>query len=55
MDFQDEKSSVLLEKNFDRTKRGRLSKRLQCISLRDVSLEDRRREAKKPLFLIRYE
>ena len=55
VDYQDEKSSVLSEKNFDRAKRGRLSERLQCISLRDVSLEDRRREAKKPLFLIRYE
>jgi hypothetical protein len=55
MDYQNEKSGIVLNKNFDRAKRGRLSQKLKCISLRDVSLEDRRKEAKKPLFLIRYE
>ena len=55
MDYQNEKSSMLLNKNFDRAKRGRLSEKLESISLRDVPLEDRRKEAKKPLFLIRYE
>ncbi len=29
--------------------------RLEQVSLRDVPLEDRKKEAKKPLFLIRYE
>jgi hypothetical protein len=29
--------------------------RLECISLNDVPLEVRRKEAKKPLFLTRYE
>jgi hypothetical protein len=29
--------------------------RLENVSLRDVPLEVRRKEAKKPLFLIRYE
>jgi hypothetical protein len=29
--------------------------RLQHVSLRDVPLETRRKEAKKPLFLTRYE
>ncbi|MGD0203141.1 MAG: hypothetical protein ABSC20_04460 [Candidatus Bathyarchaeia archaeon] len=55
MDYQNEKSSMPLNKNFDRAKRGRLSQKLESISLRDVSLKDRRKEAKKPLFLIRYE
>ena len=55
MDYQNEKSSTSLNKNFDRAKRGRLSQKLESISLRDVSLKDRRKEAKKPLFLIRYE
>ena len=40
MDYQNEKSSVLLSKNFDRAKRGRLSEKLECISLRDVPFED---------------
>jgi hypothetical protein len=29
--------------------------RVECVSLKDVPLEVRRKEAKKPLFLIRYE
>ncbi len=55
MDYQNEKSSSLLNKNFDRAKRVHLSQKLESVSLRDVPLEDRRKEAKKPLFLIRYE
>ena len=55
MDYQNEKSSTSLNKNFDRAKRERLSEKLESISLKDVPLEDRRKEAKKPLFLIRYE
>jgi hypothetical protein len=29
--------------------------RVECVSLKDVPLEVRRKEAKKPLFLTRYE
>ena len=46
---------MLLNKNFDSVRRGHSSEKLECISLRDVPLADRRKEAKKPLFLIRYE
>jgi hypothetical protein len=55
MNYQNEKASMLLNKNFDRAKRERLSEKLDFTSLRDVSLEARRKEANKPLFLIRYE
>jgi hypothetical protein len=56
MDYQNETSCVLLNKNFDRAKRERLSEKLEfAVALRDVPLEVRREEAKKPLFLIRYE
>ena len=55
MDYQNEESSILLNKNFDRAKRGRVTEKLEGISLRDVPFEERRKEAKKPLFLIRYE
>jgi hypothetical protein len=34
---------------------GSLDDMLENISLRDVPLEERRKEAKKPLYLIRYE
>lgn len=34
---------------------NQLSRFLEKVSLRDVSLEERRREAKKPLYLLRYE
>ena len=45
-----------LNKTFDRAKRERLSEKLELVvALKDVPLEDRRKEAKKPLFLIRYE
>ena len=47
---------MLLNKNFDRAKRERLSEKLELVvALKDVPLEVRRKEAKKPLFLIRYE
>ena len=56
MDYQNEKSSVLLNKNLDGVKRGCLSEKLELVvALKDVPLEVRRKEAKKPLFLIRYE
>jgi hypothetical protein len=56
MDYQNEKSSASLNKNFDRAKRERLSEKLELVvALKDVPLEDRRKEAKKPLFLVRYE
>jgi hypothetical protein len=49
-------NSILLQKNFqDKTKRERLGERLEFSSLKDVPLEVRRREAKEPLFLTRYE
>jgi|GEM_PF-1364842 len=34
---------------------GGQGQKLECISLKDVPLEVRRQEAKKPLFLKRYE
>jgi hypothetical protein len=49
MDYQNRKV-IPSKKNF-RVENPRVN----YISLRDVPLEDRRREAKKPLFLIRYE
>ena len=55
MDYQNEKSCMLLNKNFDGAKRARFRQKLESMSLRDVPLADRREEAKKPLFLIRYE
>jgi hypothetical protein len=54
MDYQYEKSGVF-KKNFDRAKRERLGQKLEFLSLRDIPLEDRRKAAKKPLFLTRYE
>jgi hypothetical protein len=48
---QDQNSS----KGFDRMKREGFGEKLKYISLRDVPLEARREEARKPLFLIRYE
>jgi len=54
-DHQKEKS-VLLQKNFqDRLNRERLREKLEFASLKEVPLEVRRKEAKKPLFLTRYE
>ncbi len=33
----------------------RVGKMFLCVSLKDVPLRERRREAKKPLYLVRYE
>jgi len=56
MDYQNEKSSVLLNKNLDGANRGCLREKLELVVvLKDVPLEVRRKEANKPLFLIRYE
>ena len=54
MDYPNEKSGVF-KKNFDKAKSERLGGKLEFVSLKDVPLEDRRKEAKKPLFLTRYE
>jgi hypothetical protein len=55
MDGKNE-NSILLPKNLqDRTKSEHLRRRLEDISLKDVPLDVRRKEAKKPLFLTRYE
>jgi len=43
------------KKNFNWVKRESASQQLVSLSLKDVPLEDRRKEARKPLFLIRYE
>ncbi len=53
MDNQDDKLENT--KNRRANKTDFPSKRLCNLSLKDVSLEDRRKEAKKPLFLTRYE
>jgi len=34
---------------------NRLNRFLEIISLKDIPLEERRREAQKPLYLLRYE
>ncbi|MGA3111611.1 MAG: hypothetical protein ABSE15_06205 [Candidatus Bathyarchaeia archaeon] len=50
------KNSSLSQKNFkDNPKRERLRERLAFISLKDVPLKVRRKEAREPLFLTRYE
>ena len=50
------KKSALHQKNFqDRLNREILSEGLDSASLKDVPLEVRRKEAKKQLFLTRYE
>ncbi len=55
MDYPSE-NSILLPKSFqDKSKRERLRGRLEFISLKDVPLEVRRRAAREPLFLTRYE
>jgi hypothetical protein len=49
-------NSIIIQKSFqERSKRARLRGRLAIVSLKDVPLDVRRREAKQPLFLIRYE
>jgi hypothetical protein len=56
MDYQSEESYLLLNKNCDGAKRGHFSEKFEIVvALKDVPLEKRRKEAKKPLFLIRYE
>ena len=56
MDYQNEKSNMLPNKNLDGVKRGCLSEKLEfVVALKDVPLEVRRKEAKEPLFLVRYE
>ena len=56
MDYQNEESCILLNKNLDGAKRERFSEKFEVVvALKDVPLEERRKEAKKPLFLIRYE
>jgi len=54
LDCQNGKSN-LLQKSFGKAKRERLSRKIATVSLKDMPLETRRKEAKKPLFLIRYE
>jgi hypothetical protein len=53
MNYQNEKSHLLKKKFVE--KRERLGRKLQTVSLRDIPLDVRREEAKKPLFLTRYE
>jgi hypothetical protein len=53
MGYQSEGS--LLKKGSKNGKGERLGAQLQMVSLRDIPLEIRRKEARKPLFLIRYE
>jgi hypothetical protein len=56
MDYQHDKSSIFLNKNVNRAKRERSGKDLEIVvALKDVPLEVRRKEAKKPLYLTRYE
>ena len=54
-DTTHEKSSELLNRNLDCSKEESFGETLLLISLKDVPLEVRRKEAKKPLFLFRYE
>ena len=55
MDYQNGKSNVS-QKNFDRARKEQSGgQTLEYVTLSDMPLEDRRKEAKKPLFLIRYE
>jgi len=54
MDFQNEEA-VNPKKNFNEVKRGSLIQQPMHLPLREVSLKERHKKAKKPLFLIRYE
>jgi len=54
MDYQNEEA-ISLRRSFDKARRGPLAKKLASISLKDIPLETRRKEARKPLFLTRYE
>ena len=49
------KKTGLTQENLYGTKREPLQKDLEIVSLEEVPLETRRKEANKPLFLIRYE
>jgi len=51
---QNDKSSLAL-KNFKNAQGEYLTGKIAILSLKDMPLETRRKEAKKPLFLIRYE
>ncbi len=55
MDDRSQNSSVALKRDFDKVKRERFGEKFEYVSLSEVPLEDRRRQAKKPLFLTRYE
>jgi hypothetical protein len=46
---------ILGESVYLKKRRVKVGARLAQVSLKDVPLEVRRKEAKKPLFLIRYE
>ena len=49
-------NSILVDKHFDDShKREHSRDRLQTATLKDVPLSVRRKDAKEPLFLIRYE
>jgi hypothetical protein len=54
MGGQNEKSTIL-EKDLSSNKNERFIVELNLADLRNVPLETRREEAKKPLFLTRYE
>ena len=49
------KESLLIRQNFHGAKKERLRRKSDNISLKNMPLETRRKEANKPLFLIRYE
>ena len=53
MGYQHKKSELIPE-NLE-AKRENLQKENEASSLKDMPLEDRRKDAKKPLFLSRYE
>ena len=54
-DCPNQKSTELLNRKLDSDKGESFGETLLLISLKDVPLEVRRKEAKKPLFLVRYE
>ena len=55
MGDSNQNSSLFLKKNFDGVVTEGLNEKFELVSLKDVPLEVRREEAKKPLFLTRYE
>jgi hypothetical protein len=54
-DSPNQKSTELLNRNLNSAKAESFGETLLLKSLKDVPLEVRRKEAKKPLFLERYE